>query len=438
MKTLSKICIHPWSHLAFNPNGDIWPCCHQRNNPVVLGNMHTDKIDDVFNSEAIKKIRTEMLNGKLPEDACGKCKHFESIPVKSPRQSALQNKYAQQVLDEIDTNTKADGTVTDYKIRYWDLRWSNLCNMSCVMCGVDWSSKWTQDIKNIVKNYNKETVEKDSRLNFLQGQLDKTSKKVNKVPNLSWVDKHIHDVEYIYFAGGEPLIMPEHWYILEKLVEQKRFDVKIKYNTNMLKLDYEGKNAVDYWKYWSHEKLIVEGSIDETGARAEWIRYGTNWNKVKNNILHLRNNNIKTQPIISVGCYNVFRLPEIIEELWSLYENPLAKISPYVNPVYNKEFSMDILPNDMKQKTISNIEKLEKTVNIPSWGQQFKKLYIELNKPHSTENAKRFLRKSALLDLHRNTNVFYAIPELEVVNNMYDDLYTKTKEQYNELRSMEA
>ena len=30
--------------------------------------------------------------------------------------------------------------------------------------------------------------------------------------------------------------------------------------------------------------LSVEGSIDETEERAEWIRSGTVWNTVKNNI----------------------------------------------------------------------------------------------------------------------------------------------------------
>ena len=39
-----------------------------------------------------------------------------------------------------------------------------------------------------------------------------------------------------------------HWAILEELVERELFNVELAYNTNLLKLDYKGKNAIDYWK----------------------------------------------------------------------------------------------------------------------------------------------------------------------------------------------
>ena len=45
------------------------------------------------------------------------------------------------------------------------------------------------------------------------------------------VDQHIMDVEEIYFAGGEPLVMQEHYTILEKLIEAGRTDVRLRYNT---------------------------------------------------------------------------------------------------------------------------------------------------------------------------------------------------------------
>jgi organic radical activating enzyme len=43
---------------------------------------------------------------------------------------------------------------------------------------------------------------------------------------------HIDYVEQIYFAGGEPLLMEEHYRILDELVQRKRFDVRLIYNTN--------------------------------------------------------------------------------------------------------------------------------------------------------------------------------------------------------------
>ena len=47
------------------------------------------------------------------------------------------------------------------------------------------------------------------------------------------LEPYIDDVEVIYFAGGEPLIMEEHYRIIKRLVEKKMFHVKLKYNTQL-------------------------------------------------------------------------------------------------------------------------------------------------------------------------------------------------------------
>lgn len=430
MKTLDKFCVHPWSHLALNPDGTMWPCCHQRVTPAVLGNMETDDPIEVFTKgEVLSSIRKDMMENKWP-DACHKCKYFEESGSKSPRMSANMNmRYTEEVYNSVPDITNADGTLKSHKIRYWDLRWSNLCNMACVMCSPAWSSMWTQEMKTLNKNYDTSSLP-----NF--GKYENVPK-VEKVKRLEFVDKNIDDVECIYFAGGEPLIMDEHYYILDKLVEKKMFHVRLKYNTNMMKLEHKGKSVLDYWKYWDNKNLQIGGSVDETGDRLEWIRYGSKWETIKQNIITLRDLNIMSQPSMAIGCYNIFRLPELLEELWEIYKNPNVKIAPWCNPILNKEFLPNVLPDDMKKKASKGIKRMVKSINDPGWGKQFNILLRELSKPHDPENAHRFLRKVAMIDLSRGTNVFEAIPEISIVNDMYNDLYTQTKEKANEYRKVE-
>lgn len=422
MKTLDKKCIHPWSHLAFTPNGDIWPCCHQRVNPTVLGNIDTDNLSEVFNGDKMKQIRLDMMNGKLPEGTCDKCAYFESIPSKSPRQNALGNDYAQEVIDSIPNITNQDGSVNQIKIKYWDLRFSNLCNLSCVMCSPEWSSKWTQEVKNIQKKYTHKDV------HSMLHNMPKPKEKVTKTGDLKWVDENINDVEKIYFAGGEPLLMDEHWYIINKLDELQKYNVKIKYNTNMMQLDYKGQSVVDIWKKWHVKNLVIEGSLDETGARAEWIRYGSHWPTIEKNIKTLVDAGVRAQFITSVACYNVFRLPELIQELYDLFASEKVQVVPIINPVFNQQWHIDVLPDELKQQSLKKIKKFVDKHDV-RWRGQFRVIYDLLSKPHNPENAKRFLRASALLDSHRGTSIFDAIPELEVVNSMYDNLYEKFKEE---------
>ena len=79
-------------------------------------------------------------------------------------------------------------------------------------------------------------------------------------------DPYLHTVEKIYWAGGEPLLMDEHWYIMNKLVEMGRTDVRIFYNTNFSKLTYKDEDAVELWKKFKNV------SRDLSRGRVEWLR----------------------------------------------------------------------------------------------------------------------------------------------------------------------
>ena len=428
-----SICIHPWSHLAFDPDGSMIPCCHA--NDAVLGNINKDSVDEVFNGEKMNAIRKSMINGKMPEDVCKKCIYLESINAKSPRHKAFTHHYANKVEQEIVANTNHDGSLKDYKIRFWDLRYSNRCNMSCIMCAPKWSHKWTAEIKKLDSMVHDENEKHKlaSALVYDREEVLNMPKVLELSNHTDWIDNGIHDVEHIYFAGGEPLIMDEHWYILKKLDEYKRYDVKIKYNTNMLKLDYRGESVIDYWKKWKRDNLFVECSIDETGVRAEYIRNGTVWKTIKNNIKSVIDAGIKINPIISVGCYNVHRLPDLVEELKEIFGQQDNKLfRPSLNIVYTKAYSMSVWPDKQRKQIRKILKRWEKnTFNIVP--NQLKPIYNQLEKEHDPTAAKNFLRKSAILDYSRGKNIFNSIPELEIVNSLYDNLYTKTLEQCKEV-----
>lgn len=426
----NKICVYPWSHVNINPQGDVWPCCHQRREPNVLGNVKQQDIDEIFNGEKIRKLRLDMLNGVLPEDTCSKCIGLEKLNLHSPRHFANNQTWSKEVLDNI-PKTKADGTVDDYKIKYWDLRWSNICNMNCVMCDPEWSSLWTQDIKKRLSDYDEETIQNDRMLKTWKDRIEEVSGKIRTVPHKDFIDKHIDEVKHIYFAGGEPLIMDEHWYILKKLVENKRFDVKIKYNTNMLKIDYKGESAIDYWKHWEYNKMSIEGSIDETGPRAEWIRSGTVWSKVYENIKAVRDANIQVSCNASIGVYNIIRLPELVEELWEMTGRKVN-----LNPVLNKWCCIQVLPDnikaDIKQKILDWYNPDITKNNLHPKVKAIPTIIEELDKPHNPKNIPSFFKRAAFLDLNKSTTLFDHIPWFEEFNHASGNEYERFRDEFIE------
>jgi radical SAM protein with 4Fe4S-binding SPASM domain len=406
MKPEDVICAIPWTHLAFEPSGKVVPCCLTSHHNYFAGDLNKESIEEIWNSDNMKLLRKEMMEGREPK-ICATCFDKEKVTGESGR--IFHNRDFKNVIKIIPEITKPDGTCTEMKLKYWDFRFSNLCNFKCRSCGPRYSSAWVPDAKKLWSNeqekvWNIESVDDTTNYDFLKDQ--------------------IQYVEKIYFAGGEPLLMPEHWQILDLLVENQRFDVKVSYNTNCSTLSYGKKNALDYWSKWEPGKLEVWPSIDEIGERAELIRSGTVWPKVEENLIELTKlSNITVRPGITVGAWNVARLPEIIDHLISIgvvtkkhrHENWFINLLQYP-----EHYHVSILPDDYRKQVVDRLELYIQDYNKKyntSIDYRFTQILHELKKPHEPKFAKKFLEMSASVDEIRNEDIFKTIPEMKVVRD---------------------
>ena len=406
-----SLCPVPWMHMALEPDGKIIPCClTSQHESANLGNINESKFEDIWNSPRMKELRLDMLNGKIP-DYCKTCTDREPITGDSSRIFHL--KEFPHVIDNIPNVTKEDGTVTEMKLKYWDFRFSNLCNFKCRSCGPVYSSSWLPDAKKL--NWPVEDWQKVV-----------TTEQIDGLDKYKFLEGQIGEVEKIYFAGGEPLLMPEHWYILDLLVKAKRFDVRISYNTNTSKLTYQGKNVLDYWSQWEPTKIEVWSSIDEIEERAELIRSGTDWKKVENNLKDMTQlDNIIIRPGITTGAWNVFRLPEIVGRLLDL---GVIKTDARLGLKHNnfflnyldmpEKYNVRILPDWFKQvtkkKLLTFIEIYNKSHNTDI-GYRFDHILHELSKPFDLYYARKFVKDTAILDELRGENTYEVIPEMNYV-----------------------
>jgi radical SAM protein with 4Fe4S-binding SPASM domain len=398
-------CVIPWTHLAFEPNGKVVPCCLTSAQNNFSGDLNVDSIEKVWNGDLQKKLRRQMMNGEEPEICC-KCFDRERVTGESSR--TYQNKDFASVIPKVKDITLEDGTCTEMELLYWDFRFSNLCNFKCRTCGPRYSSAWIPDIKKMGWK-----VEDEKVINF-DG--------VDGKNNYEFIKDQIKYVRKIYFAGGEPLLMPEHWSILDMLVENKRFDVKINYNTNCSTLTYGKKNVLDYWQQWDYPKIEVWPSIDEIDERAEIVRSGTVWERVEKNIIDISKfENIILRPGITVGALNVFRMPEIIERLIEI-----GGIDPYhkykgffLNLVeHPHHYHVMILPDDFKREIIIKLNNFVENYNMKynkNISHLFTHILHELTKPFDIKSAKKFVDVTNQIDKVRSEKLIDVIPELERV-----------------------
>lgn len=399
----NKICAIPWVHLNIIPRGKVYPCCMTSEHEKFAGDLNTDTIEEIWNSEYMKNLRTEMINNNEPK-MCKRC--FDSERSSGTSNRTNHNKYFKSKLAEIPVITAPDGFVEKVDLKYWDFRFSNLCNYKCRTCGPEFSSSWIPDA--MATGWDRGDNKKVLNVNS-----------VDETTNIDFLTKYINTVEKIYFAGGEPLLMDEHWQILDMLDKAGRYDVILTYNTNLSILSYKGKNVLDYWKKWGRNVWLWP-SIDEIDDRAELIRSGTNWKNVQENLVEVSTLDIHVRPGITVSAMNVHRIPEILDRLIEVgiikEEHEEWKNFSFNIVEYGPKFHISVLPSSTRREIKDRLEQYIVTykekyqVDIrPS----FLHLFWHLDKPWNHENAEKFKEFTMVMDKLRNEDTLLVIPELK-------------------------
>ena len=133
----NTFCILPWLHMYVNPDGSVLPCCvGEINEP--LGNVRLNTIKEIWNDTPYKHMRKNMLEGKESVE-CTNCYKAEQYGVESFRQNKNRTLDWMISMDEINEMTNPDGSLNQFKMRYWDNRFSNVCNLACRMCSPEYS-----------------------------------------------------------------------------------------------------------------------------------------------------------------------------------------------------------------------------------------------------------------------------------------------------------
>jgi radical SAM protein with 4Fe4S-binding SPASM domain len=283
-------CMIPWIHMHAFPDGRAYPCC-LGDDRYPIGNFKQNTMIEVWNQESYRTMRKNMLEEKSSKE-CSKCYEQEASGFVSMRNST--NKNFGQHINLVD-QTKVDGTFDDFKLRYYDIRFSNLCNFTCRTCGGWFSSSWYTEEEEI---YGKRDYPK---IMF-----------AGRTETDMWeqLEPHIPYLEQVYFAGGEPMMMEEHYRILKELVRREMFDVKLIYNTNFSRLTLKNDNVLDYWKLFNN--VSIGASLDGMGPRAEYIRKGTKWDQIERNREQMLEVCPTTDFYVSstVSLYNAHHLPD--------------------------------------------------------------------------------------------------------------------------------
>lgn len=249
--TNKHFCPMPWTGLMYNFDGKVKNCIRSNEQAGLLGNIKDTPIEEILLGPVNVTKQQNIIENK-PALGCHTCYDLErgkeGFDIISDRIFYIR---------EFKKTPPDTYQVNNFDLQTIDVRWTNLCNFSCVYCNADFSSKWANEL-----NVKTETPSDEQRQQFKE-----------------YIFKHAHRLKHVYLAGGEPLLMKENLELLKELNP----DVNLRINTNLSKVDTGVFDAVCKFKnvHW-----VV--SVESIGAEFEYIRFGGNWADFLENLKIIR------------------------------------------------------------------------------------------------------------------------------------------------------
>jgi organic radical activating enzyme len=292
---LDTICDLKWNYPIFNMDrGEFRSCCRTPSNKVTEEELQTHGIDAFLNSPKMLQSRLDLIQGVKTSD-CKTCWNIEDSGMTSPRhtpeaywrhmtarkqipnQQYTENNFLSTLENIKDINDSKLRSEHPYML---EISLGNTCDMKCMYCNHHYSTQWaTEEIKL-------------GRIS--QEQYDREFPKAPDIFNekfWEWFDTV--GVKYctrIGIIGGEPLIMPEFYTFVDKLLASKKAiapEKKVSFwivtNMNTPK-NYLDKFLMYLPKLSEVFDVEILVSMESVGEKAEYIRNGVKWDRFTSNI----------------------------------------------------------------------------------------------------------------------------------------------------------
>ncbi|MBL7777708.1 MAG: twitch domain-containing radical SAM protein [Chitinophagales bacterium] len=334
----TDFCYYPFFQVLMTAGGKYMPCSKHEAFITHQGRVLTsdkDSIEDAWNSDYMRDLRDSFLNNGKHFAGCNECWREQAMGLRPMRYDSygynVSEKQVQKPLMPMRVEINA----------------SNICNLRCRICMPTASHRWIPEAKKLY-NWNEET------------HFNMTPQNIEAIK--SWVPNFTQ----IGFFGGEPLMSHENIDLMRHCVETGHSKhISILLNTNGTVYSDEIVQL-----FLQFQKVFINFSIDDIGERFEYQRSGAKWDEVVQNMKsylkhggHTDADVIEAKICCSVTNMNIWYFPEYFQFM----NEHFPGMPVYWNLVYAPhEFSLEILPDQVKEKIRERLRNYVKTSYQPT------------------------------------------------------------------------
>ena len=331
-----NFCIAPWTQLRIGTNGDITNCAR-----AVEGGPVSETFDlakDFNTSEDFIEVRDSFLSGsfskfcsKCTDDTVGNGAHRKVQNFKS----AIHDLHLTESLKQSPSyfRLKSDNILPVQIL----VMFNNECNLACRHCKPRRSStlakalNGTVDVSGWSKN-------KDKWENFKQFILSNKS------------------LEFLQINGGEPLLQPEFYEILD--IIKDRLDLRLIITTNGTVFD---NNTMEKLKRF--KSCFIDISIECFHKNNNYIRVGSNFETIKENLEKFRAHSTDNLQFGIHSTLQVYSIDKFYTILDYCIEHNLVLVANYV---FDYDLQVHVLPEDYRSQLYETVYKKYENVTHPT------------------------------------------------------------------------
>lgn len=297
-------------HLA---TGRTHSCHHPGTHHVPLTELK-DRPDALHNTSYKNDVRDQMLQG-VKVNECEYCWAIERL--NDP------NLFSDRVMKSMSLTRDGDFSAIlndphNIQPKYLEVSFTNACNFSCAYCNPDISSKLMGEVKahgpinlSMGTMYDLGFLASTNRMPIPLHEHNPYVDAFN-----AWIPTIIDGLEDLRVTGGEPLLSPATWELLDRIILDPKPNLKLSINTN---LGVPTKLITRFIEYVNRimvgncvKELIVYTSCESMGADAEYCRFGMNFGEFESNVHRMMSETdvtlvfMTTVNVLSVQSFHTF------------------------------------------------------------------------------------------------------------------------------------
>ena len=381
-----SLCWLPYKEVhLYVPSGAVMYCCKQDDKHYKLDDFSSGK--DILFNEQLTKLKKDLYTGKKP-DVCSSCWRAENLGSTSWRQQegAIPHNYNNE------TTLLSNNVYVDHVNLYFD----NTCDLACVYCNADFSSRWENELGRTQHSFAK-FLTKSSVNHNIEIYNNRIAKVLDFLQQLGKYTKS--DFLNITILGGEPLLSPqikdgEFVKYLQAFLSNasKQFNLMLTLHTNA----NSPKKLLDRFitdfdiikEQYPNVKLKVVLSIDTVGKPSEYIRYGSTWKNVSANIDTFLTHVDYVQFYPTFSLLNIPSFVNYLEWLETVYMKHSEPIQIRSGVVFEPDYlSPYILPSKYINRAIDKCIKLQHIFNKNDYQLLLHRLYDIKNNAKTNQRS---------------------------------------------------